>query len=181
MRFSIHGNRRMALLPMLLTLALLLAVGCGPAAPAQAPVARPAGGMAPDELRTLVSQAVAESAPTGVTAKEVGNPGFQSSLGIRSHGGNRPGSGVPGCQGCLGVLALWSHRRRGGIFSCQSRDRGDGGAGSDGGGTKLNRPHRHSRAHRDHRHARSSASSSGKPGRFTSPPRFNRAILSIRL
>ncbi len=52
-------------------LAMLIAAGCGPAAPAQAPAAQPEAGISPEELRSLVSQAVAESAPAGVTAQEV--------------------------------------------------------------------------------------------------------------
>ena len=60
-----------ASLLVVLGLAMLIAAGCGPAAPAQAPAARPEAGISPEELRSLVSQAVAESAPAGVTVQEV--------------------------------------------------------------------------------------------------------------
>lgn len=61
----------MASLLVVLGLAMLIAAGCGPAAPAQAPAVQPEAGISPEELRSLVSQAVAESAPAGVTAQEV--------------------------------------------------------------------------------------------------------------
>ena len=60
-----------ASLLVILSLAMLTAAACGPAAPAQAPAARPEAAIDPDELRSLVSKAVAESAPSGVTAAEV--------------------------------------------------------------------------------------------------------------
>ena len=66
-----HTRPFIASLLVVLSLAMLIAVGCGPAAPAQAPAAQPQTGMNPEELRALVSEAVAESAPSGVTAEEV--------------------------------------------------------------------------------------------------------------
>ena len=71
MKFSHPDRRWMVFLVSALTLVMLLAMGCGASAPAPVPAAQPASGMDPEALRSLVSEAVSESASSGVTAQEV--------------------------------------------------------------------------------------------------------------